>query len=274
MARRSITAGLIVLHLLTVVHLTGAYAQEEWSIRHQPVISAQPDTPIEIGAELEGRATGVLMYLMARKTGQKDFRSFPMSAAGDDLFEGQIPAKFSTIEGLEYYLRLQDPVGRMLARYPEDETFISIIISAAQPEEMASPPEETEPEAEPEPEQVEGKEAVPPVTPPMAPKEEETEAVAAPVPAEEEAVETAALPEEEIAEAPQPVIGEEEPTVPPEKPDIIMEEKKGGLQTWHWLGLGALAVVGIAAVAMSGGDDGGGNGRTPSSKLPDPPDHP
>jgi|GEM_PF-1764717 len=292
MAKAPFIIGLIVLHLLTIVHVSGLHAQEEWFIRHQPVISAQPDQPVEISAELEGRTTGVLMYVMVRKTGQKDFRSFSMSAAGGALFEGQIPAKWITAEGLEYYLRLQDPIGRMLARFPEDETFINIVISTTQPEEMTAPAEEPEPEQVPQEEEAESETAVPPVAPPVTPQEEEAEAVEAPAPEEEEVVETPepeavpeetemaaappAEPEPEVAETPprKPVAREEEPTVPPEKPDIVMEEKKGGLQTWHWLGLGALAVVGIAAVAMSGGDDGGGDGGTPSSKLPDPPDHP
>ena len=276
MARQTLTAALIVLHLLTIGHVSGLYAQEDWLIRHQPVISALPDQPVEITAELEGRATGVLMYIMARKAGQKDFRSFTMSAAGDGFFEGQIPAKWATTEGVEYYLRLQDPVGRMLARYPEDETFIGMVISAAGAEEMAAPTEETEPEPEPQPqEEAEGERTAPPGMPPVAPMEQ-AEEIEEPAPEEEiaEAPGTEAMPEEEAA-APthKPVVEEKEPTVPPEKPEIVMEEKKGGLQTWHWLGLGALAVVGIAAVAMSGGDDGGG-GRTTSTKLPDPPDHP
>lgn len=279
MTRRTIVAGLIVLHLLTIAQVTGLYAQEEWVIRHQPVVSAQPDQPIEIAAELEGRTTGVLMYIMTRKAGQKDFRSFAMSATGGSTFEGQIPAKWADTEGLEYYLRLQDPIGRQLARYPEDETFISILISVAEAEEMAAPADESE--TEPEIEQAEEMPVTPPAVPPVIPQEEEAVEEPEPeaVPEEEEAAEApepeAIAEEEEIAESPvrQP-IAEEKPTVPPKKPEIVMEEKKGGLQTWHWLGLGALAVVGIAAVAMSGGDDDGGDGRTPSSKLPDPPDRP
>jgi hypothetical protein len=245
MARRSLIAGLIVLHLLTIVHVTAPGAQEEWHIRHQEVLSAQPNQPIGIEAELEGRTTGILMYIMARKTGQKDFRSFAMSAAGGALFQGRIPAKWVTTEGLEYYIRLQDPIGRLLARYPEDETFIDVTVSAGEPEEMAEEPA-------------------------AAPEEPETtpDEMAEAPPGEPE-------PEKTVAETPprKPAV-EEEPAVPPEKPEIVMEEKKGGLKTWHWMGLGALAVVGIAAVAMSGGDDGGGDGRTPANDLPDPPDHP
>jgi hypothetical protein len=301
MARRTLTAALIVLHLLTFVHLSGLHAQEDWMISHQPVLSAQPDQPISIAADLEGRATGVLMYIMARKADQKDFRSFTMSAVGDGLFEGQIPAKWVTAEGVEYYLRLQDPTGRMLARYPEDETFISIAVSVAQPEETTAPAGEAEPEPESQPqeEEAEGEITAPPGMPPVAPMEqaegeitappgmpptapmEQAKEIAAPVPEpealpEEEVAETPepeAMPEPEVAAPPHKPVVEEEPTVPPEKPEIVMEEKKGGLQTWHWLGLGALAVVGIAAVAMSGGDDGGNGGRS-STKLPDPPDHP
>jgi hypothetical protein len=284
MTRRLLTAALIVLHVLTIVHVASPRAQEGWLIRHQPVTSAQTEEPIVIRAELEGTTAGVLMYIMARKVGKKDFSSFPMTLSKEHLFEGQIPAKWSTTEGLEYYLRLQDPVGRMLARYPEDESFISIAISTPEPEEIVSPPEEVAPEPKPEAEPVEGEAAVPPSPEPVTvPAEEPRQEAAAPpqeaTPEEPKpAVETPTepSPEKEVAEAPSLEAAPEEPqpTTPVEKPTIVTEEKKGGLKTWHWLGLGALAVVGIAAVAMSGGDGNGGDGHRPSASLPDPPDHP
>jgi len=279
MARTSLTAALIVLHVLTIVYVAGSQAQEVWLIRHQPVTSAQPDQPVVIGAELEGTAAGVLMYIMVRRAGKKDFSSQSMKVSGEHLFEGQIPAKWVAEEGLEYYLRLQDPIGRMLARYPEDETFIAISIMAPETEEIAPPIGETAPKPASSEEA-----AIPPPLPVTVPaeipqKKDVTEAPPQeavpeePEPAAEPPVET--LPQEKVADAPSPEPMTREPAAPPpEKPVIVMEEKKGGLQKWHWLGLGALAVVGIAAVAMSGGGDGGGDGRTPSTELPDPPDHP
>ncbi len=280
MARRSLTAALIVFHVLTIVHVAGPWAQEGWLIDHQPVTSAQPGQPVVIGAELEGTATGVIMYIMVRRAGKKDFSSLSMNLSGEHLFEGQIPAKWVTEEGLDYYLRLQDPIGRMLARYPEDETFIGISVLPPEAEEVSPPVEETAPKPEAEPVGSRAA-AIPPPLPVTVPAEvpQKKDVTKTPPqetileePAAEPPVET--LPQEEVADAPSPGPMAEEPAVPPEKPVIVMEEKKGGLQTWHWLGLGALAVVGIAAVAMSGGGDGSSDKRTPSTELPDPPDHP
>jgi hypothetical protein len=199
-------------------------AEEKIGIVYQPIFEAVAGEPLVLRAGLTGPAEGKLVSIMYRKMGQDDFRSSSMNGLGDLAFEGRIPARAVTPEGLEYYLRIVDTVGNELSRYPEDGSFLSVVPSPAEvPEEVAIP----EPELT-----------------------EETPAVEAPA---------------EPAPAP----------VAEEKPAIIMEEPpKTGLQRWHWMGLGAVALVGIAVVAFSGGGDDGGNGRPTDTKLPDPPDRP
>jgi hypothetical protein len=369
MLRKITVAAVIVCHLLMVFQILPSSAQEEQEtersdveeleILHEPITEVVDQQAIHITAELMGPVAGKLLYLMYRKIGKKNFQSKSMKKTGTKTFSGEIPAKMVTVEGLEYYLRVLDTVGRQLIRYPHDETYVSVSVKMPEPE-----PEVAVPEAPPPPVVEEEPPAVPIETEPAVPETEET--VTPEIPARPEALKivhepviestekqavavTAALtrpvagklvyvmyrkmgqkdfssksmmelgdnefsgeipakqitsegleyylrvsdtignqlaryPEDEsyiaVSVSPAERVVEvslpEEP-VPPvteEKPPIVLEEaKKDGIK-WHWIGLGALAVGGIAAFALSG-DGKGGEGQPPApTKLPDPPDRP
>jgi hypothetical protein len=355
MTRKYLASALIICYLLTAVHVTVPRGQTSQRILHQPVTEAQEKQAIIISAEIEGSQAGVLMYIMLRRAGKQDYVSVPMSPVEEGMMQGEIPAKWVTTGGLDYYLRLQDPAGRMLARYPEDGSPVSIIVSSPQPkgevvqevpaEESAGTPvgippapapavsTQTEPEPEPltivhqpmteavaqEPLNLEAG-----LTGPspgalvyiMYRKTGEKDFHSASMTRDSQGVYSGQIPAKSVttqgleyflravdpigkdlarypqddsvvdlmpdpatvpaAVAEQLSVDEQSPPVAPEKPVIVMEEgkKKSGLKTWHWMGLGALAVAGIAVVAMSGGDGNGSDGRKPLSKLPDPPEHP
>lgn len=356
---KTIVMTVIIFHLFSILQALPAIGQQNLTIEHQPVDEASLKEAIVLRAEIVGQVSGKIVYIMYRKTGKKDFRSVSMASVGDNAFQGEIPAKLVTEVGVEYYLRVSDPIGSQLARFPQGDGLIGVSTLSPQP----AAPEPAAPEPPP---------AAPPPLPislpvgteeaEMPPVEEEaappaideplrilhepvTEGVvkealelmaeltentpggiayimyrkvgqkdfrsqimpalvdltfSGEIPGkaitsagveyylqvvdpignqlarypEDESLLTILVPILELIEETPPV--EEAPPIAAEKPQIIPEEpKKGGLQTWHWVGLGALAVVGVAAIALSGGDSGGsGNGDTPLSKLPDPPDRP
>jgi hypothetical protein len=358
--RKMIATTVIAFYLFSILQAIPAVAQQNLTITHQPIEEASVNEPILLRAVLEGQVSGKIVYIMYRKTGHKDFHSVSMASAADNAYQGEIPAKMVTADGVDYYLRVLDPIGSQLARFPEDDGFISVTTVAPEP----AAPEPSVPE-------------VPPTVPPPptslpvsvgeeeTPPTEEVEEIAPPVPdkplrilhtsvaegtadqplelvaeltvdtpggtvyimyrktgqkdfrsqmmaalgdlafsgeipgksvtsagleyflqvvdpignqlaryPEAESLVSILVPVLELIEEAQPV--EEVPPVAEERPQIIPETtKKGGLQTWHWVGLGALAAAGLAAIALSGGDgDGDGNGGPTLEKLPDPPDRP
>ena len=207
--KRVMVLTMIVFHLCAVLHTVPLQAQEELKIVHEPVIEVAVQKAISVTAELTGSAAGKLVYIMYRQVEKKNFTSISMKNVGENAFAGEIPSKKVTSEGLEYYLRVIDPIGNQLARYPVDESYIKISVIPVK------------------------------------------------------VVEELTLPEEETV-----TLAEEKPVIVPER------QKKTGLKKWHWIGIGSLVVVGIAAIAMSGGGGDGGNGGQTYTKLPDPPDRP
>lgn len=357
---KTIVMTVIVFHLFSILQALPAIGQQNLTIKHQPVEEANLNEAIVVRAEIDGQVSGKIVYIMYRKTGQKDFRSTSISSAGDNAFQGEIPAKIVTSDGVDYYLRIMDPIGNQLARFPDGDGFISV--TTVSPESMTPEPAvpETPPavptlplsslpvsvdEAETPPVEEEQEVASPAVEEPLQilhvpvaegtveePLELTAELTETPpagivyvmyrktgqkdfrsqimpaagdmtfageIPGKsitsagveyylqvvdpignqlarfplDESLLSIVVPALELVEEAPPA--EEVSPTSEEKPKIIPEEpKKGGLQTWHWVGLGALAVVGVVAIALSGGDSGDGNGSPSLTKLPDPPDRP
>ena len=347
---------MIVVHLCAVLHTVPLQAQEELKIVHEPVIEVDVHKAISVTAELTAPAAGKLVYIMYRRVGKKNFESISMKNIGDSKFAGEIPKKKVNSEGLEYYVRVLDPVGNQLARYPVDGSYISVTVSPAESEEEMTLSDEevvvaetvvvgetsteipksegmTSPKISPQPEsrsivhqpvtegnakqtisltaELDGSLAGK-IVYIMYRKTEERDfgsismknvgenafageipskkvtsegleyylRVIDPIgnqlaryPADESYISVSVIPVKEAEELTLPE--EETVTLAEEKPVIVPEkQKKTGLKKWHWIGIGSLVVVGIAAIAMSGGGGDGGNGGQTYTKLPDPPDRP
>jgi len=159
MTRKTITAAVIVFHLIMVLQISPLHAQDEQKMEppeaetlrivHEPVTEVTVQQPIGLTAELTGPVDGQLLYIMYRKMGKKNFRSKSMKNLGDNRFSGEIPAKSVTSVGLEYYLRVLDPTGHQLARYPVDESYVSVTVSPVEPVEEVALPEEKVAEEKP-----------------------------------------------------------------------------------------------------------------------------
>jgi len=354
--KRVMVLTMIVFHLCAVLCTVPLQAQEDLKIVHQPVIEAAVQKAISVTAELTGSAAGKLMYIMYRHVGKKNFASTSMENTGDSKFAGEIPYKKVNSEGLEYYVRVLDPVGNQLARYPVDGSYISVTVSPAESaeemnlsgDEVAVAKTVVAGETSKEIPKSEGM-----TSPQISPKAESRSIVHQPVtesnaeqtisltaeldgslagkmvyimyrktgekdfgsvsmknvdenafageipskkvtpegleyylrvidpignqlaryPADESYIIVSVIPVKEVQELTLPE--EETVTLAEEKPVIVPEkQKKTGLKKWHWIGIGSLVVVGIAAIAMSGGGGDGRNGGQTYTKLPDPPDRP
>lgn len=99
-------------------------------IHHTPVLMARAGDPVLVSVDqISGWDATMLLY--HRRVGEEMFQSTPFRSERGKIQTAEIPRGIVSSPGVEYYLSAVAVNGKRVARYPDDESYVMIMVKPA-----------------------------------------------------------------------------------------------------------------------------------------------